>query len=255
MLRVLLLCLAIWSRLANLPEESTPSLLTVWGQWVSSSVSSSESCRNRFALSQNPLETVALVSSAYIAAQMLSDIASLRIVSIAGQPIDAGTLIYPFTFTLRDLVHKTAGIRTARWLIVAAAVINLAMAGLFWLVAAMRPHPSVGPQSEFGAVLSPVWRIVMASIIAEVASELTDGEVYQLWVDRFGYRRQWMRVLASNSVSVPLDSALFCGLAFLGKYGFSTVLGILVLNIIAKGLTTLLSLPMIYLVRERRPNS
>lgn len=204
---------------------------------------------------RNPLTAVALVSSAYIAAQMLSDIASLRIVSIAGQPLDAGTLIYPFTFTLRDLVHKTAGIRTARWLIIAAAVINLVMAGLFWLVAVMPPHPSAGLQSEFGVVLSPVWRIVIASIIAEVASELVDGEVYQLWVNRFGYRRQWMRVLTSNSVSVPLDSALFCGLAFLGRYPFAAVVGIFLLNIIAKGLTTLVSLPMIYLVRERRPVS
>ncbi|MEO0074224.1 MAG: queuosine precursor transporter [candidate division WOR-3 bacterium] len=198
---------------------------------------------------------MALVSAAYIAAQMLSDIASLRIVAIAGQPIDAGTLIYPFTFTLRDLVHKTAGIRTARWLIVAAAVINLVMAGLFWLVARMPPHSSVGPQQEFGLVLSPVWRIVIASIVAEVVSELVDGEVYQWWVNRFGYRRQWMRVLTSNSVSVPLDSALFCGFAFLGKYALATVTGIFVLNIIAKGLTTLVSLPLIYMVRERRAAS
>ncbi|MBM3314855.1 queuosine precursor transporter, partial [candidate division WOR-3 bacterium] len=179
------------------------------------------------------LTAVAIVSSAYIAAQMLADISSLRIVSIAGHPIDAGTLVYPFTFTLRDLVHKTAGIKTARWLVITAAVINLFMAGLFWLVARMPPHASVGPQAEFGVVLAPVWRIVVASIIAEVASELVDGEVYQLWVKRMGRRRQWMRVLTSNSISVPLDSLLFCGLAFIGAYPFGTVVGIFVLNIIA----------------------
>jgi uncharacterized integral membrane protein (TIGR00697 family) len=199
------------------------------------------------------LTAVAIVSSAYIAAQILSDVASLRIVAIAGQPVDAGTLIYPFTFTLRDLVHKTAGISTARRLIVTAAVINLFMAGLFWLVARMPPHASVGPQAEFGVVLAPVWRIVIASIVAEVASELVDGEVYQLWVNKVGQRLQWMRVLVSNSVSVPLDSALFCSLAFIGRMPLSVVVGIFVLNIIAKGLTTLVSLPMIYLVRERRP--
>ncbi len=76
-----------------------------------------------------------VVSAAYVAAQMLADVGSLRIVLLAGLSIDAGTYVYPLTFTLRDLVHKTAGIAAARVLILAAAVINLVMAGFFWLVA------------------------------------------------------------------------------------------------------------------------
>jgi len=201
---------------------------------------------------QSGFVSVAVVSAAYIAAQMLSDIASLRIVTIAGFSVDAGTLVYPFTFTLRDLVHKTGGIRTARWLIVAAAVINLLMAGLFWLVTKLPPDMNVGAQLEFGRVLAPVWRIVIASIVAEVASELVDGEVYQLWVNKVGQKLQWMRVLASNSVSVPLDSALFCGLAFVGRMPFAVVISIFAANIIAKGITTLISLPWIYLVGEKK---
>lgn len=201
---------------------------------------------------ERALAGVALVTAAYIAAQILSDIASLRIVLLFGFSIDAGTLVYPFTFTLRDLVHKTAGIRVARKVIVAAGVINLVMAGLFWLVARLPPDLQVGPQLEFGRVLSPVWRIVIASIIAEVASELVDGEVYQLWVNRMGLRHQWLRVLVSNSVSVPLDSALFCSLAFIGRMPFAVVVSIFWANVILKGVVTLVSLPMIYLVRERR---
>ena len=195
---------------------------------------------------------VAIVSAAYVAAQMLSDVTSLRIVVIAGFSVDAGTLIYPFTFTLRDLVHKTGGIRTARALIISASVINLVMAVLFWLVARLPPDMHVGSQMEFGRVLAPVWRIVIASIIAEVASELVDGEVYQVWVKRFGPRLQWMRVLTSNSVSVPLDSALFCSLAFIGRMPFAVVVSIFFANVLAKGITTVVSLPWIYLVRERK---
>ena len=45
-----------------------------------------------------------LVVAAYIAAQMLSDIMSLKIAYVAAFSVDAGTFIYPFTFTLRDLM-------------------------------------------------------------------------------------------------------------------------------------------------------
>ena len=197
------------------------------------------------------LVAVAVVSAAYVAAQMLADIASLRIVTVFGFSLDAGTLVYPFTFTLRDMVHKTAGVRAARALIVAAAAINLLMAGLFWLVARMPADMAVGPQLEFGAVLAPVWRIVGASIVAEVAAELVDTEVYRLWVARFRQRLQWMRVLASNGISVPLDSALFCGLAFIGRMPFAVVVAIFWANVLLKGIVTLVSLPWIYLVKER----
>jgi uncharacterized integral membrane protein (TIGR00697 family) len=192
-----------------------------------------------------------LVSTAYIAAQMLADIGSLRIVLFLGLSIDAGTFIYPITFTLRDLVHKVAGIKVARALIIAAAVVNLVMAGFFWFVANLLADPQVGPQTAFGEVLSPVWRIVIASIIAEVLSELIDTEVYQLWVTRITHRFQWLRVLTSNSVSVPLDSLVFAWLAFGGAMPGTVVWAIVLSNILVKMATTLVSLPLIYLVRER----
>jgi uncharacterized integral membrane protein (TIGR00697 family) len=195
------------------------------------------------------LRVFLLVASAYIAAQMLADIASLRIITVAGFAVDAGTLVYPFTFTLRDLVHKMAGKSAARTLIFAAAGINLAMAGLFWIVSELPADLATGPQTAFGEVLAPVWRIVVASILAEVLSELVDTEVYQRWVERFRGRYQWGRVLASNSVAVPLDSALFVSIAFVGVLPSAVVLEVFWVNVVIKGLVTLISIPWIYLVR------
>jgi len=193
-----------------------------------------------------------VVSAAYIAFQMMADVASLRIVMVAGFSIDAGTFVYPFTFTLRDLVHKTAGIKAARVLIVTAAIVNLTMAGLFWLTASLPADLVVGPQLAFGEVLSPVWRIVFASIIAEVAAELIDTEGYRLWVEKVTHRFQWARVLVSNSLSIPVDSLLFVWIAFGGLMPSFVVWSIFASNVIIKGLTTLVSLPGIYLVKENQ---
>jgi hypothetical protein len=190
-----------------------------------------------------------LVSASYIAAQMMADIASLRIVTFLGLSIDAGTFVYPFTFTLRDLVHKVAGIKAARVLIVTAAVINLLMALLFWITSILPPDLTVGPQTAFGEVLAPVWRIVIASIAAEVISELIDTESYRLWVERVTERFQWMRVLVSNSISVPIDSFIFAWLAFGGTIPASVVWSIVLANVLVKGAVTLISLPGIYLVK------
>jgi len=201
---------------------------------------------------------VALLASAYVGAQMLADVSSLRLVDLFGKAIDGGTFIYPITFTLRDLVHKVGGKRVARALVGAAAALNVLMAGLFWTVARLPLVADSGPQSElFADVLGPVWRIVFASIIAEVISELIDTEVYSAWVRRFGDRHQWGRVLASNAVALPIDSVLFALIAFSGLGPLESVVPasvvweIIYLNILFKGVVTAASMPLIYAVKPQ----
>jgi uncharacterized integral membrane protein (TIGR00697 family) len=198
---------------------------------------------------QRSLQIFVVVVACYIAAQMLADIGSLRIIAVGGWAVDAGTLVYPFTFTLRDLIHKMAGKSIARTVIFAAAGINIAMAGLFWLIARLPADPVTGLQLEFGEVLAPVWRIVFASILAEVIANLIDTEVYQAWVDRYATRHQWGRVLVSNAVAIPVDSAIFVLVAFGGVLAGATVWEIFWVNVIFKMLVTLISIPWIYLVR------
>lgn len=204
---------------------------------------------------KNFLHAVVTLAVFYVAAQMLADITSLRIISLFGLSMDAGTLIYPITFTLRDLVHKVAGLKVARLLIFLAAGINLFMAGLFWLVSILPPDMSVGLQTEFGQVLSPVFRITLASIIAEVVAELIDGQVYEIWVKKFKHRFQWGRVLVSNAISVPVDSFLFVLIAFLGVLPWAVIVSIFMANVFLKLFVALLSTPAIYLVRHEKSSS
>ena len=105
----------------------------------------------------------------------------------------------------------------------------------------------------FAAILTPVWRIVLASIVAEVLSELLDTEVYQWFVNRMGQQRLWARVLVSNAVSVPLDSALFCLIAFYGEMPNEGVWDIFVFNMVVKFALTLATVPLIYVAHSTTP--
>jgi uncharacterized integral membrane protein (TIGR00697 family) len=197
------------------------------------------------------MQSLVVLVASYIALQIFSDVGSLRIVMLGGMSIDAGTFIYPLTFTLRDMVHKTMGKKGAQLMIVTAAGFNLLMALYFWLVSILPADMSVGAQAEFGQVLAPLWRLVFASIVAEVIAELTDTEVYSLWKKRVTARHQWSRVLVSNAVSIPLDSLIFCWIAFGGLFEASVVWSIFFSNTLIKFATTLVSLPAIYLVKEK----
>lgn len=200
-----------------------------------------------------PAATMIAVSSIviialYAAAQMMADIGSLKIGFIAGLSIDGGTFIYPITFTIRDMIHKKLGKKAARTIIIVCALINLAMALFFSLLTKLPSDPSWGLQNEFASILGPVWRIVLASIAAEVISELLDTEMYHLWVTKITTKFQWARVLFSNVVSVPVDSLIFGLIAFWGLMSADTVWSIILANIIVKGIITIISIPLIYLV-------
>lgn len=197
------------------------------------------------------MQSLVVLVASYIALQIFSDVGSLRIVMLGGMSIDAGTFIYPLTFTLRDMVHKTMGKKGAQLMIVTAAGFNLLMALYFWLVSILPADMSVGAQAEFGQVLAPLWRLVFASIVAEVIAELTDTEVYSMWKERVTARHQWSRVLVSNAVSIPLDSLIFSWIAFGGLFESSVVWSIFLSNTLIKFATTLVSLPAIYLVKEK----
>ncbi len=213
----------------------------------------------------SPFTRIAVAAvGAYVGAQVIADVTSLKIGNVTGRAVDMGTFIYPITFTLRDVVHKALGRRAARTLVITAAAVNLFMA-LYLQWAARAPSDvsyPLGP--EFQAVLAPLWRITIASIIAEVVSELIDTEVYHWFVQRVTTRHQWARVAVSNAVSVPIDNVIFAVGAFGALPGlrdhaltlpWDAVRDIFVVNLTVKALVSGASLPLIYLSPDRHAST
>jgi uncharacterized integral membrane protein (TIGR00697 family) len=209
----------------------------------------------------SPITRVAIAAvGAYVGAQVIADVTSLKIGTFADRAVDMGTFVYPITFTLRDVVHKALGKRAARTLIVTAALVNVFMALYLQWAARAPSDPSYPLGPEFAAVLAPLWRITVASILAEVVSELADTEVYHWFVRRVTTRHQWARVAVSNAVSVPLDNVIFAVGAFGAIPGlrdhaltlpWDVVWEIFLVNLTVKALVSACSLPLIYLTPDR----
>lgn len=208
-----------------------------------------------------PVTRVAVAAvAAYVGAQVIADVASLKVGSVVGRAVDLGTFVYPITFTLRDVVHKALGRRAARALVLTAAAVNVFMAFYLQWAARVPADASYPLGPEFEAVLAPLWRITVASILAEVVSELADTEVYHWFVRRVTTGHQWARVAVSNAVSVPLDNVLFAVVAFGALPGlqdhaltlpWAAVWDVFAVNLVVKGLVSALSLPLVYLTPDR----
>ena len=194
-----------------------------------------------------------LAIAMYIAFQIFSDVLSTKIalLPLIGLAVDGGTIIYPLTFTVRDFVHKTLGKDMARKVVITAAILNIVMVVLFWIIGTLPADPYWGLQDAYMAILMPVWRITLASIVAEVFSELVDTEIFSRIYHRFEGKKDTLAVLASNGVALVIDSVIFSVIAFAGALPWNVVGEIIIANILIKGVMSLLSAPIVNLVPRK----
>jgi len=137
--------------------------------------------------------------------------------------VSVATFIFGITFTQRDRVHHNLGRKKVYIMIAVAAFFNVAV-------------------TVAGAV---PWRIILASFIAIILAETADTEIYQRYI-----QSSWtMRVLRSNSVSIPLDSLLFNTIAFAGVFSNWEIASIIFGEIVFKGIVSGVTAirPIVYL--------
>lgn len=120
-----------------------------------------------------------------------------------------GTVFFAGTFTFRDRVHHLIGSRKYIYKMIGwCAAANVIAA---W------------------ATGTPM-RFIVASFTAIVLAESADTEVYH----RLRERSWAARVLASNAVSVPLDTLVFVAIAFAGSLPFRDIREIFVNDVLWK---------------------
>ena len=210
-------------------------------------------------MSKTVIRAIVILIGTYIMAQAIADIGATKLIEIGGVVMPGGTFIFALTFTLRDMIHKRLGREWARMAIFTAAALNVLLA-VYMLILSRLPSPDFFALGDsWNAIFAIVPAITIGSIAAELASELTDTEVYHFWKTRFPAAPQWSRVLVSNAVSLPIDSIVFTLLAFVllppvfgaeaMPFG-AAVTRIASGQILYKAAVTVLSLPLIYTVKD-----
>ena len=184
----------------------------------------------------------------YIACELIANVTASKPVQLGGIVVPAAIFIYTLTFTLIDLINESLGKQGAQKVILAAFIANLLLAAYAQLAVALPPAPFYSGQEAFAGVLGSTPRIVFASLTAYLLSSLIDAEIFTFWRARIKGLK-WTRVLVSNAISTWVDSVVFITFAF---YGTLPIWILIKGQYMIKMAITLLSLPLIYLVKGRR---
>ncbi|HET7571547.1 MAG TPA: VUT family protein [Gaiellaceae bacterium] len=160
--------------------------------------------------------------------------------------VPGGTYLIGVALALIEIAHHTAPTRRQGWLNAQVMILmGFAASAILAAYVAIVVHSGAAfPGQTFDATLGSTWRIVLGSLAAFVVSESTDNALGAWMRGRFP---ETVRVVGTNAVSAPLDSAVFLLIAF-GNLHF--VGG----QIVAKlGATVLVGLPLVLLARRFLP--
>jgi len=114
------------------------------------------------------------------------------------------------------------------------------------VVLALPPAPGWGGQAALESVFGGTPRIVLASLVAFWAGELTNSFTLAKMKLATAGRRLWTRTIGSTVAGELVDSLIFYPLAFLGTWETATVVKVLFTNYVLKVGWEVLATPLTY---------
>lgn len=181
----------------------------------------------------------------YAIIAVASDLFANKMLNIGGLALAGGILLVPFSFTIRDMMHKLIGFENAKRVVWVTAIINLVIAALL-IVLDMMPSAVPGQDALWHSVMGTSWRIIIASFIAQIVADLMDTYSFEFFTRKLHGKKIWLRVAASNLISTPIDSILFSVIAFLGVLPTDVMINSIISSTIVKFVISLFAIPLAY---------
>lgn len=175
-----------------------------------------------------------LVTAAFVAVLLISNIASTKILLFGPFTFDGGTVLFPLAYIFGDVLTEVYGYGRSRrviwtgffWIFVAAIV--------FSLVDILPAAPGYELQSSYHAILGQTPRIVAASLVAYFAGEFSNSFVLAKVKLLTHGRWLWIRTIGSTLVGEAIDTALFLSVAFLGALPGDLLASVFISNYVFK---------------------
>jgi len=186
------------------------------------------------------------------ASVIICNIQVLVIVKLFGFVATLGNIVYASVFLSTDILSECYGKKEAR------RGVWIGFFTLFWAMVAMQfairflPDTADQMMPHLKAIFSMLPRVAIASLIAYLFSQHHDIWAFHFLKSRTSGRYLWLRNNLSTAVSQLIDSLAFTLIAFLGVFGTSELIQIVVTTYIFKLVVAIVDTPFIYIARRMK---
>jgi uncharacterized integral membrane protein (TIGR00697 family) len=184
----------------------------------------------------------------FVTSLIVANITAVKLLSLGGLIIDAGTVIFPISYIVGDVLTEVYGFRTARRVIWIGFACNLLAVITIILGQALPGAPSWEAQAAYERILGYSPRLLLASFLAYLVGEFANSYTLARMKVLTKGRWLWTRTIGSTLVGEGLDSVVFTLVAFAGTIPNSEMLNAILTLWIAKTIYEALATPITYVV-------
>jgi uncharacterized integral membrane protein (TIGR00697 family) len=189
-----------------------------------------------------------LVTVLFVACLIASNIIAVKLIEPWGLVMDAGTIVFPVSYILGDVLTEVYGFRAARRVIWLGFLANLFVVSAI-TVAQFLPGASFWEgQAAYEQILGFTPRILIASFCAYLVGEFANSVVLAKMKVVTGGRHLWTRTIGSTLVGQGLDSLVFVVIAFSGVVPLAALFAMIVTQWLVKTAYEALATPVTYAV-------
>jgi uncharacterized integral membrane protein (TIGR00697 family) len=191
-----------------------------------------------------------------VLASILANIEVLLLVRAFGVEMTLGNVLFASTFLVTDILSENHSRKDASKAVVISTMCSVLFVALSQMWLLYTPSESDWASGAFHTIFSSTPRIVCASLVVYLISQLTDVWLYHKWWDwckkKFGDESKglWIRNNGSTMISQFLNTFLYTLLAFYGTYPIQTLVSIFASSYVIYLITSLLDTPFVYWCRE-----
>jgi len=161
--------------------------------------------------------TYVLLVSIFLGVLLITNVITVKYITIAKVTLTAGAITYPFTFSLIDIIAELYGKKRAQLAVWMGLLVSLFMI-LIVQLASLLPTYSQSPISQpvFQQVFGFTPGIVLGSMVAYLVAQFADIYLFD-WFSRLTkHKYLWLRNNVSTFISQLLDTLIFGWIAWVG---------------------------------------
>ena len=186
----------------------------------------------------------------FIAALIAANLLGTKITTILGISVSVGIFAYPITFLVTDVVEEVEGRKRTKKFIY-AGLVSLILVFILTSLSVVLPAASrYDYNEEYKIVFGSSLRIIIASIVAFLLSQLHDIWAFNFWKQKTKGRFLWLRNNLSTITSQFIDTMIFMFIAFFHmtpKFTAGFVLSLAIPYWLLKILMSVIDTPFVYL--------
>jgi uncharacterized integral membrane protein (TIGR00697 family) len=155
-----------------------------------------------------------VLAGIFIGALVITNAIAGKFFVLFGQELSCGIIAYPVTFLVTDLISEVYGRKRANTVVGAGFVVSVFITMVVW-IANNAPTYAQSPvdAESFNVVFGLLPGVVFGSMVAYLASQFVDVQIFEFWRRLTDGKYMWLRNNGSTFFSQFVDTVLVVTIA------------------------------------------